>query len=771
MSVTNRLDGLASGAAIKVPCRVATTANITLSGLQTINGVTVIAGDRVLVKNQTDQTQNGIWVADTGDWDRSKDFDGNLDVVDGTIVTVNEGTVGPFSWRVTTPDPITMETSNITWEPAIFSDSDSVSFTQAGTGATTRTLQDRDREFILASDFTGFDSTGATDSTAAVQAAVVYAESLNADSPIEIRFPPGSIVDLEMVFITTGGVKLNGNGCTIVQNHDPVNSITVGGAGQYKVSAAFFIKRGAENVEITGFNFTTDDASFPALAAGFGSYFPSIGGQHCARVNIHNNLFQGGQRRALFIQAGKACRFEDNDLENNGIVLHIGYTLNIYFYDASSVTTDKYSPIAPIVSRNIFDGWDHADLTACLFLTGAIRSTVRDNKLLNMNEATVRPLMIYSNDFGPYDEDGTALDVLDAVCDGNLVTGTFSTGIEISGDSTSATSTWTNSYRMNVQVTNNSVRGTGHGIKIEAARGAKVYGNNVKVSGSALYIDKEFDDTTIDDNHLETTTSGQNLTTIYGNWDAGSSNLIFTKNKVVTPTADQYAFRSITNLIGLTMSDNYWDFNSDVAACRPIVLTLGGQSVISNNKIDMDTDTASVTIFVLGGNSNAGILDMNNNAVVASAGTGSATTKFCNPFNFKDVRIYCNDTGGQIAVEDCERAYIRDNTIILPSSNAVPGINCDNAGYAQKAFVNIHSNYVLQPSATNTPGILIGSNNDATNNTLSNVTLNRVEGNSSAELIRQTTQGVIQTLGNIIVNNGGGGTAISVTGAATNTAL
>ena len=62
MSAIDRRTGLTGATAIKQPCRVATTANLTLSGTQTIDGVAVVADDRVLVKNQTTATQNGIYV-------------------------------------------------------------------------------------------------------------------------------------------------------------------------------------------------------------------------------------------------------------------------------------------------------------------------------------------------------------------------------------------------------------------------------------------------------------------------------------------------------------------------------------------------------------------------------------------------------------------------------------------------------------------------------------------------------------------------------------
>lgn len=113
---TDRRQGVNSGAAIKIPVRAATTANITLNGLQTVDGIVLAADDRVLVKNQTDQTQNGIYYADTGDWTRTEDFDGYFDVLKGTLVYVNSGTVGAqLCFAVSSADPVTIDTSNITF--------------------------------------------------------------------------------------------------------------------------------------------------------------------------------------------------------------------------------------------------------------------------------------------------------------------------------------------------------------------------------------------------------------------------------------------------------------------------------------------------------------------------------------------------------------------------------------------------------------------------------------------------------------------------------
>jgi hypothetical protein len=110
------LSGLSSSAAVKVPCRAATTAAIALSGLQTIDGIALAAGDRVLVKDQTDTTQNGVYVAATTSWRRGQDFDGARDVAEGTIIRVNEGsTWAGFFFALTTSGTVVFGSTSITF--------------------------------------------------------------------------------------------------------------------------------------------------------------------------------------------------------------------------------------------------------------------------------------------------------------------------------------------------------------------------------------------------------------------------------------------------------------------------------------------------------------------------------------------------------------------------------------------------------------------------------------------------------------------------------
>lgn len=110
-----QLDAAVQGWKWKEPVRAASTANITLSGAQTIDGVSVIAGDRVLVKNQSAGADNGIYVAASGAWARAADFDAAAEVV-GSAVFVSEGSAnGNSQWHMTTDGPITIGTTAMVW--------------------------------------------------------------------------------------------------------------------------------------------------------------------------------------------------------------------------------------------------------------------------------------------------------------------------------------------------------------------------------------------------------------------------------------------------------------------------------------------------------------------------------------------------------------------------------------------------------------------------------------------------------------------------------
>jgi hypothetical protein len=111
----SEVDSLLQGLDPKASVKAATTANITLSGTQTIDGVALVVGDRVLVKDQTSASQNGIYVVAAGAWTRAADMDAWTEIP-GAYVFVEQGTVQKDIGYVCTSDAGgTLGTNDITW--------------------------------------------------------------------------------------------------------------------------------------------------------------------------------------------------------------------------------------------------------------------------------------------------------------------------------------------------------------------------------------------------------------------------------------------------------------------------------------------------------------------------------------------------------------------------------------------------------------------------------------------------------------------------------
>lgn len=109
------VDALKQSLDIKDSVKAATTANITLSGTQTIDGIALSIGDRVLVKNQSTGSENGIYVVASGSWTRSTDADTSAKVTPGLFVFVEQGTANGDNGYVLTTDAVTLGTTALTF--------------------------------------------------------------------------------------------------------------------------------------------------------------------------------------------------------------------------------------------------------------------------------------------------------------------------------------------------------------------------------------------------------------------------------------------------------------------------------------------------------------------------------------------------------------------------------------------------------------------------------------------------------------------------------
>ena len=108
----NYVDAIAANISWKQSVRAATTGNITLSGTQTVDGVSLIAGDSVLVKNQSTASANGIYLVASGAWTRRSDAD-TAAKNNAASMYVTEGTTNADTAWVLTTDNVTLGTTSL----------------------------------------------------------------------------------------------------------------------------------------------------------------------------------------------------------------------------------------------------------------------------------------------------------------------------------------------------------------------------------------------------------------------------------------------------------------------------------------------------------------------------------------------------------------------------------------------------------------------------------------------------------------------------------
>src|SRR6056300_439727 len=98
------VDSARSGLDVKQSVKVATTGNIALSGTQTVDGVALSVGDRILVKDQTTASENGIYVVASSFWTRATDADADAEVTSGMFTFIEQGSVNSDTGFVLTTD-------------------------------------------------------------------------------------------------------------------------------------------------------------------------------------------------------------------------------------------------------------------------------------------------------------------------------------------------------------------------------------------------------------------------------------------------------------------------------------------------------------------------------------------------------------------------------------------------------------------------------------------------------------------------------------------
>ena len=243
MDLVNKqyVDSVAAGLSWKQPVAVATTVNITLSGLQTIDGYTTLAGDRVLVKDQSTAANNGIYIAASGAWSRSSDADTWNELI-SAICFVEYGSVQMNSaWYCSAQPGGTLGVTAVNW-----SNFSVAAVYTAGTGLT------------LAAYQFSITNTGVSAATYGSASAV----------PVIAVNAQGQITSATTTTIAIANTQVSGLGTMSTQNANGVaitggtlNGVTIGGTTAGAVTATTFTGAG------TGLTGTATSLSIGGTAA------------------------------------------------------------------------------------------------------------------------------------------------------------------------------------------------------------------------------------------------------------------------------------------------------------------------------------------------------------------------------------------------------------------------------------------------------------------------------------------------------------------------
>lgn len=212
---------------IKQSVRAATTANIALVGLQVVDGVSLNAGDRVLVKNQVAAKDNGPYVVAVGAWARAKDADNNAKVTPNLTVAVEVGaTQADTIWQLVTDGPIVVGTTALTFKDITdgFARLLSPSFAGNPTAPTPAQFDSSKSlataEFVKRSgvEFSGFTTNAANLALSAAHVGGLH--SFTGAAQLQATLPPTAVVaqaaTITLVCAGNGGLKIVPAGTDVV---------------------------------------------------------------------------------------------------------------------------------------------------------------------------------------------------------------------------------------------------------------------------------------------------------------------------------------------------------------------------------------------------------------------------------------------------------------------------------------------------------------------------------------------------------------------------
>lgn len=192
----NYVDNAVQGLRTKTSVRVASTASIIKTGTMTIDTVALSAGDRVLLKDQTDPAENGIWVVAAGAWSRSADTDSWSELVSAFVFVESGAIYADTGWTCTVDPGGTLNTTAVTWVQFSAAGQVTAANVGSGTGAIFR------------------DKTGATINLKTVAAGSTKLSIVNNANDITLDVAEANLVFANMTNSGTLAVTKGGTGVT-----------------------------------------------------------------------------------------------------------------------------------------------------------------------------------------------------------------------------------------------------------------------------------------------------------------------------------------------------------------------------------------------------------------------------------------------------------------------------------------------------------------------------------------------------------------------------
>lgn len=262
----NYVDAATSGLSWKQAVVAATTTNLaTLSGLLTLDGITVAAGDRVLVKNQTTASQNGIYTAAAGAWTRAIDMDTSAEFPNATVYVSLGATLADTGWTQVN-DAITVGTSPITF----------VQFSGSGTYTAGTGLTLTGNTFAISAPIsttlggTGLTTSGAANQILGVNSGATGLEYKTVASGAGVSVTQGAgLITIANTGVTsivagtgisisgaTGAVTVNNTGVTSVNAATTSAALTISG-GPITTTGSITINAQADINALASFNTAT----------------------------------------------------------------------------------------------------------------------------------------------------------------------------------------------------------------------------------------------------------------------------------------------------------------------------------------------------------------------------------------------------------------------------------------------------------------------------------------------------------------------------------